>query len=102
MYSPEIVLGYLMGFDISQDAVSARYGATWCQVLRQRLTELSGRRVPSWSVGMIEGFAIVEVDFSKSSTVVRGEKEVLRMLDKLVAEVRRRNPSLLPEGTTRQ
>lgn len=95
MYLPEIVIGYLMVFDSSQDAVSTRYDATWCQVLRQRLTELSGRKAPSWSVGMIEGFAIIEVDFSKSPTILQGETDVLRLFDRLVAEVRRRNPSLL-------
>ena len=93
MYSPEIVIGYLMVFDISQDALSARHGATWCQVLRQRLTELSGRKAPSWSVGMIEHFAILEVDFSAGPAIVQGEAEVLRMFDGLAAEVKRRNPS---------
>jgi hypothetical protein len=94
MYSPEIVLGYLMVFDVSQDTVSARHGMTWCQLLRHRLTELSGRRAPSWSVGMIERFAVVEVDFSQGTTIVRGEEDVLQLFDGLVAEVRRRNPSL--------
>jgi len=94
MYSPEIAIGYLMVFDTSQDVLSARHGTTWCEVLRRRLAELSGRKAPSWSVGMIEYFAILEVDFSEGPTIVRGQAEVLGMLDGLVAEVKRRNPSL--------
>jgi hypothetical protein len=94
MYSPEIVIGYLMVFDTSQDTLSARHGTTWCEVLRHRLTDLSGRRAPSWSVGMIEHFAILEVDFSGGPAIVRGQDEVLAMLDGLVTEVRRRNPSV--------
>ncbi len=65
MYSPEIALGYLMVFDVSQDSASTRHGSTWCQLLGHRLGELSGRKAPSWSVGMIEAFAIIEVDFSR-------------------------------------
>ncbi len=94
MYSPEIVIGYLMVFDTSQDALSARHGTTWCEVLRQRLADLSGRRAPSWSVGMIEHFAILEVDFSKGAMIVRGQAEIMGMLDGLVAEVKHRNPSV--------
>jgi hypothetical protein len=93
MYSPEIVLGYLMVFDVSQDSATTKHGTTWCQLLRQRLTELSGRKAPSWSVGMIEAFAIVEVDLSRGPTIIRGEPEVHQMFDSLVREVNRRNPA---------
>ena len=98
MYSPEIVLGYLMVFDVSQDSASTRHASTWCQLLRQRLGELSGRRAPSWSVGMIEAFAMIEVDFSQGAKILGGEQAVHRMFDSLVQEVRRRNPSLT-QGT---
>ncbi len=98
MYSPEIALGYLMVFDVSQDSSSTKHGSTWCQLLRQRLTELSGRKAPSWSVGMIEAFAIVEVDFSRGALILGGEPDLHQMLDTLVLEVRRRNPSLA-QGT---
>lgn len=98
MYSPEIALGYLMVFDVSQDSASARHGSTWCQLLRQRLAELSGRKAPSWSVGMIEAFAVIEVDFSRGAMILSGERETHQMLDSLVQEVRRRNPSLM-QGT---
>lgn|SRR5574341_858630 len=98
MYSPEIVLGYLTVFDVSQDSPSSRHGSTWCQLLRHRLVELSGRKPPSWSVGMIEAFAIVEVDFSRGAVILSGEPEVHRMFDLLVHEVRRRNPSIMPDA----
>jgi hypothetical protein len=94
MYSPEIVLGYLMVFDVSQDSTSTRHGSTWCQLLRHRLTELSGRKAPSWSVGMIEAFAIVEVNFSRGPVILGGQPEVHQMFDVLAQEVRRRNPAI--------
>lgn len=95
MYSPEVVLGYLMVFDVSQDTAMTKHGATWCDLLSQRLSQLSGRKAPSWSVGMIESFAIIRVDFSSEPRFLTPENEVLQMFDELVSEVKKRNPSLL-------
>ena len=94
MYSPEIVVAYLMVFNVAEDAAANKHGMTWCDLLQQRLRNLSGRRAPSWSVGTIESFAVLRVDFSKGPTLLRGEEEVARLLDALVAEVRKRNPGI--------
>lgn len=94
MYSPEIVVGYLMVFNVAEDEATSKHGMTWCDLLQRRLTNLSGRRAPSWSVGTIESFAVLRVDFSKGSTLLSGEEEVARLLDALVAEVRKRNPGI--------
>lgn len=94
MYSPEIVVGYVMIFDTAQDYFSSTHGSTWCELLRTRLARLSGRQAPSWSTGMIEAFVILEVDFSESSRLITPEDEIAAMFDILVAEVRSRNPSL--------
>ena len=94
MYSPEVVVGYLMVFDVSQD-ISTRQRGTWCDILNQRLSRLSGRKAPAWSVGTIESFAIIRVDFSSGARLLTPESDVLRMFDELVSEVKERNPSLL-------
>lgn len=47
---------------------------------------------------MIEAFAVIEVDFSRGAMILSGERETHEMLDSLVQEVRRRNPSLM-QGT---
>jgi hypothetical protein len=44
---------------------------------------------------MIEAFAIIEVDFSRGAIILGGESAAHQMLDTLVQEVRRRNPSLM-------
>lgn len=93
MYSPEVVVGYLMVFDVSQDRVSRKHGCTWCELLKTRLTRLSGRRAPFWSIGLVEAFVVVEVDFSKGAHVITPEEEVMTMFDVLVSEVKSRNPS---------
>jgi hypothetical protein len=95
MYSPEVVVGYLMVFDVSRD-IPARQGGAWCDILEQRLFRLSGRKAPAWSVGTIESFAIIRVDFSSGPRLLTPEGDILRMFDELVSEVKGRNPSLLP------
>ena len=94
MYSPELALGYLMVFDTSQDAVSPKHGVSWCGLLKSRLALLSGRRAPHWGFGTIEAFVVVEVDFSGGPLLKTPETVVFEMLDRLVAEVKDRNPSL--------
>jgi len=94
MYSPEIVIGYLMIFDVSEDTVSSKHGCTWCELLKTRLSGLSGRRAPFWSVGMIEAFAVVEVDFSQGPKLLTSQSEIDTVFDVLVSEVKKRNPSL--------
>jgi hypothetical protein len=95
MYSPEIVTGYLMVFDVSLDTQTTRHGDTWVSLLKKRLSTLSGRQAPSWSVGMVEAYSIVEVDFSYGPKIVSDESEVQRFFDRLAEEAKRRNPGLL-------
>ena len=95
MYSPEIVIGYLIIFDISQDAFSKKHDSTWCRLLETRLHGLSGRRAPFWSIGMIEAFVVVEVDFSHGPKLITPLDKVEEVFDTLVSEVRKRNPYLV-------
>ena len=99
MYSPEIVIGYMMVIDVSADSPGAARGGTWCDLLHQRLSNLSNRRAPSWSLGMIESYTIVQVDFSERARLLTEEHEAHRMWDRLTQELRRRNPSLENSST---
>lgn len=91
LYSPEVVVGYVLVIDRSQDRVDAS-GRGWGGVMRERLARLSGRRAPYWTPGTFEGHALLEVDFSSSARLVSGAADLERMLDELAAEVKRRNP----------
>lgn len=95
MYSPEIVTGYIMIFDSSADVVSDRRQAGWLGHLRNRLEQLSGRRAPAWSIGMIEASCLIEVNFSEGPRLCAGEADLSSFFDRLVGEVKLRNPSLL-------
>lgn len=94
MYSPEIVTGYVMVFNVAEDAFSSRHKCTWSELLRNRLQRLSGRRPPSWSTGMIETSWFVEVDFAHGPRIVSGKDAGGDFFDCLVDQVRERNPSI--------
>lgn len=64
LHSPEIVIGYIMIFNVAEDSFSPKHGSTWCDLFSERATSLSGRRPPSWTTGTVEDFVLVEVDFS--------------------------------------
>jgi hypothetical protein len=93
LYSPEIVTGYIVIVDVSQD-VPAEEGHPWTDKLAANLTRLSGRRAPYWAPGTFESFALVKVDFSIGPRILSGESELHRLLDELVAETIRRNPGI--------
>ena len=94
MYSPEIVTGYIMLFNVAGDSYSPLHQSTWAELLKRRITRLSGRRPPSWSIGMIEASLFLEVDFSDGPRIVSGADDVAPFFDRLVAQVRHRNPVL--------
>ena len=95
MFSPEITTGYLMVFDVSKDAFSKKHGSTWCELLENRLNELSGRCAPAWSTGMLETFKIIKVNFTEECLLLTDESELSPFFDTLEYEVKKRNPSLL-------
>ena len=94
MYSPEIVTGYIMLFNVAEDSFSPLHQSTWSELLKNRIARLSNRRPPSWSIGMIEASLFLEVDFSDGPRLVSGEAAVTPFFDRLVADVRYRNPVL--------
>ncbi len=69
LHSPEIVIGYIMIFNVAEDAVSPKHGLTWCELFRERATSLSGRKPPSWTTGTVESFLLVEVDLTARSSM---------------------------------
>lgn len=93
MYSPEIVAGYVMLFDVSTDVVSTKHRCTWEELLRRRFGRVTGRHGPSWGVGMIEASLVVSVDFSSGPDIVSDKDEIAPFFDCLVSRVRERNPA---------
>ena len=94
MYSPEIVIGYIMLFNVEKDCHSKKHGCSWGELLDRRIASISGRRAPHWTVGTIEAAAVVGVDFSSGPVLLAGARAVEGMFDTLVQQVFDRNPDL--------
>ena len=98
LHSPEIVIGYVMVFNIENDAVSLKYGSTWAEVAKTRLMSLSGRRRPAWATGMIEDFVLVKVNFGSSASIVSTSQPFTEFFDTIVEQVAHRNPNAIPQA----
>ncbi len=95
LYSPEIVTGYIMVFDIAEDYYSPKHGSTWYDLFHERVNSLSGRRPPSWTTGTVEDFVLVEVDFNTGSKIRGTSQPFARFFDTLVQQLRIRNPNAI-------
>lgn len=93
--SPEIVIAYIVVFNVADDSLSERYGMTWSELMYNRLSSLSGREPPSWATGMIEDFTMVNVDFGSSSDVISVSQPFEQFFDNLVRQVTFRNPDAI-------
>ncbi len=95
LHSPEIVVGYIMVFDRSQDSFSTKHGSTWLELLRSRLEQLSHRAPPAWATGTFEGLVLAKVDFSDGPLLRSDPRDFGAFFDRLVGHVRFRNPDAL-------
>ncbi len=94
LYSPEVVIGYLMVFDVQADGPRQADGLTWADFLEERLRGLAGRRPPAWTIGTIEAVRFLRVDFSEQARLLTDPAQVETMFDELVGQVIQRNPGL--------
>ncbi len=93
LHSPEIVIGYVMIFNVQEDAFSVRHQSTWVNLLRSRLSSLSGRRAPAWATGTVEDFILVEVDFGSGLAIRSLSQPFDAFFDTLIEQVSVRNPN---------
>ena len=93
LHSPEIVIGYVMIFNVAEDGFSKKHDSTWCDLFRERVTSLSGRRPPSWTAGTVEDFLLVEVDFRSGSSILATSRTFDAFFGTLVDQVTARNPN---------
>ena len=82
-----------MIFNTAEDGMSTKHGSTWCELFRERVTSLSGRRPPSWTTGTVEDFVLVEVDFGADSAIRATSQAFDAFFDTLVEQMGLRNPN---------
>lgn len=95
LHSPEIVVAYIMIFDVAQDTMSKTHGMAWADVASSRLTALSGRRAPAWTTGVVEEYVLVKVRFTSNPVVVSTSQSMGRFFDRIVEQLCERNPGAL-------
>lgn len=94
MYSPEVVIGYIMIFNSEEDRTSTRRGCSWGDLLSQRLSTLSGRQPPHWTPGTVESAVLVRVDFTAGPSLLSPEDSVSTFFNTIVDQVKMRNPDI--------
>ena len=82
-----------MIFNVEHDTVSAKRGATWSDVIHERLISLYGRSLPSRTTGVVEDFVPVEVDFGSSPSMVSTARRFDDFFDTPVRQAVHRSPN---------
>lgn len=94
LWSPEIVTGYVVVFDVSASKARSD-GTRWVDFFRSTVERLSGRAAPAWAAGMVEASVIVEVDFSNRPLIL-SHPDMPCFFGQLKSHVAERNPDDLP------
>jgi hypothetical protein len=97
--SPELVIGYVMLFDISVDTVRAEDKRPWSRFLEERLKRISIRKAPLWNHGLIEGSWLVRFNSQappggRIIDLARTETAGVAFIDALLGELHIREPAI--------
>lgn len=96
---PEIVIGYVVLFDVQADSIRQADGLTWSEYFRQRIERIAIRRAPLWNQGLLEGSWFIRIDSAKpkGSRVLEPEATAeggRAFVENLLTELRRREPAI--------
>lgn len=96
--TPEIVIGYVILFDVSQDK-KRRDGLMWSDFFKNAIANITIRKAPLWNQGLLEGSWFIKFDRRKSlGRRVVDPKQVAKDRDtfirSLLAELKRREPAI--------
>jgi hypothetical protein len=96
---PEVVIGYILIFDATQDSVRQEDGRTWSVHFEDLIRRIAIRRAPLWNQGLLEGFWFIRFESDKpmgsrlvdpTGTAARGDA----FFKALVGELHRREPAI--------
>ena len=96
---PEIVIGYVMLFDVSQDSRRREDNVLWSDFFEAALKRLAIRAAPLWNQGLLEGLWFIRFDSTKPSghrlvDPAKTAREGRAFFRKLVTELHRREPAI--------
>lgn len=96
---PEIVIGYVMLFDVSQDSRRQEDNVLWSDYFEDALKRIAIRRAPLWNQGLLEAVWFIRFDSTKEEghrlvDLERTRREGREFFRSLVTELRRREPAI--------
>jgi hypothetical protein len=96
---PEIVIGYVMLFDILADSKRKSDGLMWSEFFERAIAKIAIRKAPLWNQGLLEAAWFVRFDSQKpkgqrvlNSSIVADEE--LRFFKALLSELKLREPAI--------
>ena len=98
-FMPEVVIGYILIFDATQDSVRQEDGRTWSAHFEDSIRRIAIRRAPLWNQGLLEGFWFIRFESDKpmgsrvvdpAGTAAHGEA----FFRALVGELHKREPAI--------
>ncbi len=96
---PEIVIGYVVLFDMAEDSTRSEDGSTWSDYFEAALQRMAIRRAPLWNQGLLEGLWFIRFDSRKPAgkrvPSRRGTAQARqRFLKALLCELKLREPAV--------
>lgn len=96
---PEIVIGYVILFDVAKDTVRREDGRMWSDYFESAIDAISVRKAPLWNQGMLEGSWFIRFDSRKSHPrrlvdPRTAAKDRRRFINSLLCELHRREPAV--------
>lgn len=96
--SPEIVIGYIVIFDVNADS-RRKDGLMWSEHFERAIKSIAIRRAPLWNQGLLEGSWFIRINSTApfGSRIVEPEKvaaEGETFFRSLITELARREPAI--------
>lgn len=96
---PEIVIGYVILFDMAQDSTRKEDGVPWSDYFEAALQRMAIRRAPLWNQGLLEGLWFIRFDSREpAGRRVVSSRDTSQARDRffraLLCELRLREPAV--------
>ena len=96
---PEIVIGYVILFDVAEDTKRRDDGAMWSDYFEAALGTIAIRKAPLWNQGLLEGLWFVRFDSRRPAgqrlqDPERASIDGQQFIADLLCELRRREPAI--------
>jgi hypothetical protein len=96
---PEIVIGYVVLLDVSEDGIRKEDGAKWSDWFEAALRRLAIRRAPLWNQGLMEGLWFIRFDSKRPSgsrliDPEKVERDGTAFISSLLSELLLREPAI--------